>query len=476
MDCTLFNTAMNDKKTKIICTISDRRCDVDFLRSLYESGMNVVRINSAHLTPEGAQRIVDNVRSVSDKIAVLIDTKGPEVRLTQMSDEDGIEVIDGDMIKVSNDINGVSSKEVLYTNCPTFVTDVPVDSRILIDDGSVELLVIDKSEDFLECKVCNSGVIKGRKSVNVPNVNISLASLTEKDKVFVKWAIDNEIDFIAHSFVRTKQDVIDIQEILDKHNSHIKIIAKIENQQGIDNLDEILSYAYGIMVARGDLGVEIAAERIPLLQKSIVLKCRQYRKPVIIATQMLHSMIENPRPTRAEVTDIANAIFQRTDAIMLSGETANGKYPVEAVDTMRKIAAEVEPTLNVSLDITIDQTLKPIAATLAKNLVEATMELPVKAIIFDTWSGRSGRYLAEYRPHVPMYAMCYRDFTMRELSLTFGVEAYKCPLRTSKEAMVKTALEILIDAGKISKGDLVGFIGGSFDDEFGASYMEFTYV
>lgn len=467
---------MQNKKTKIICTISDKHCEVGFIRSLYESGMNVVRINSAHVTTESAQIIVDNVRSVSDRIAILVDTKGPEVRLTAMSDPDGISVRNGDVLHIRNGAGNLSSREVLYTNCDTFVEDLEVGSRILIDDGSVELLVSGKAGDSLVCQVCNSGVIKGRKSVNVPNVNISLPSLTDKDRMFVKWAIENDIDFIAHSFVRTKEDVLDIQEILDRHDSHIKIISKIENQQGIDNLDEILEHCYGVMIARGDLGVEIAAEKIPLLQKSIVDRCRQYRKPVIIATQMLHSMIENPRPTRAEVTDIANAIFQRTDAIMLSGETASGRYPVEAVTTMRKIASEVERSMDVSLDIPIDPTLKPIAATLARNLVEAAMILPVKAIIFDTWSGRTGRYLAEYRPHVPLYAMCYRDFTMRELSLTYGVHAYKCPLRTTKEDMVRSALDILTKDGRIAKGDLVGFIGGSYDDEFGASYMEFTYV
>lgn len=467
---------MHEKKTKIICTISDLNCEVGFLRSLYESGMNVVRINSAHATPEGAQKIVDNVRAVSDKIAILIDTKGPEVRLTAMSEPSGIQVKNGDILYIYDGADGLSSREALYTNCSTFVNDVPVGSRILIDDGSVELLVRSKTEDRLECNVRNTGVIKGKKSVNVPNVNISLPSLTEKDRMFVKWAIDNEIDFIAHSFVRTKNDILDIQEILDEHDSHIKLIAKIENQQGIDNLKEILIHSYGAMIARGDLGVEIAAEKIPLLQKSIVQTCREFRKPVIIATQMLHSMIENPRPTRAEVTDIANAIFQRTDAIMLSGETASGKYPVEAVTTMRKIASEVEDTLDTTLDIRLDETLKPIAATLARNLVEATMQLPVKAIIFDTWTGRTGRYLAEFRPKVPVYAMCYRDFTMREMAMTYGIYPYKFEIQPSKEEMVRNALKILSEAGKISSGDLVGFIGGSFNDDLGASYMEFKYV
>lgn len=467
---------MQQKKTKIICTISDLSCEVGFLRSLYENGMNVVRINTAHATIEGAQKIVDNVRAVSDKIAILIDTKGPEVRLTPMDDPKGIEVKNGDILHIHNGINGISSKDAIYTNCASFVNDVPVGAKILIDDGSVELAVREKDEEKLVCVVRNTGVIKGKKSVNVPNVHIDLPALTEKDRIFVQWAIDADIDFIAHSFVRCKEDLIAIQEILDQRDSHIKLISKIENQQGIDNLEEILLNCYGVMIARGDLGVEVPAEKIPLIQKAIVDKCRTYRKAVIIATQMLHSMIENPRPTRAEVTDIANAIFQRTDAIMLSGETASGKYPVEAVRTMTKIALEVESSLDISMDVKMSKAGKKIAATLARNMVEATELLPVKAIVFDTWTGRTGRYIADFRPKVPVYAMCYRGFIMRELSLFYGVFPYALEKQNSKEEMVERSIDILMQDGKVLECDLLGFIGGSFAAELGASYMEFKYV
>lgn len=467
---------MQQKKTKIICTVSDLRCEVGFLRSLYENGMNVVRINTAHATLEGAQKIVDNVRAVSNKIAILIDTKGPEVRLTKMDVDEGFNVRNGDELRIFSNPEGISSQEALYTNCASFVNDVPVGARILIDDGSVELVVREKDEDKLTCLVRNAGVIKGKKSVNVPNVHITLPALTDKDKMFVNWAIDADIDFIAHSFVRCKEDLFAIQEILDSRGSHIKLISKIENQQGIDNLEEILVNCYGVMIARGDLGVEVPAERIPLIQKAIVDKCRAYRKAVIIATQMLHSMIENPRPTRAEVTDIANAIFQRTDAIMLSGETASGKYPVEAVRTMTKIALEVENSLDISLDLKLSKIGKRIAATLARNMVEATELLPVKAIVFDTWTGRTGRYIAEFRPRVPVYAMCYRDFIMRELALFYGVFAYPLEKKTTKEEMVEGSIDILKKDGKVLECDLLGFIGGSFAAELGASYIEFKYV
>ena len=467
---------MKQKKTKIICTISDLNCEVGFIRSLYENGMNVVRINSAHATLEGAQKIVDNVRAVSDRIAILIDTKGPEVRLAAMKEGNGLEVRNGDVLYIYDDTEGICEGNTLYTNCSTFVHDVPAGASILIDDGSIELQVVDKDDDKLVCKAMNPGVIKGRKSVNVPGVHISLPALTEKDKMFVDWAIDADIDFIAHSFVRNKEDLLEIQKILDSRDSHLKIISKIENQQGIDNLDEILTHCYGVMIARGDLGVEIAAEKIPLIQKKLIQRCRARKKPVIVATQMLHSMIENPRPTRAEVSDVANAILQSTDAIMLSGETASGKYPVEAVRTMSRIAMETEESITTPPDLDLENVTKPIAGVLARSLVAATLKLPVKAIIFDTWSGRTGRYLAEFRPKVPIYAMCYRDFIMREMALTYDIYSYPFPIQSSKEDFVKNSIRILVEDGKLQSGDLVGFIGGSFAHEVGATYMEFTYV
>lgn len=467
---------MHDKKTKIICTISDNNCSIDFLRALYDNGMNVARINSAHATIEGAQKIVDNIRAVSDRIAILVDTKGPEVRLTAMESSVGFVVKEGDMIEVHNGADSLCSQKALYTNCSSFVHDVPTGASILIDDGSIELQVIDKDEDKLVCRAMNPGVIKGRKSVNVPGVHISLPALTEKDKMFVDWAIDADLDFIAHSFVRNKEDLLEIQKILDSRDSHLKIISKIENQQGIDNLDEILTHCYGVMIARGDLGVEIAAEKIPLIQKKLIQRCRARKKPVIVATQMLHSMIENPRPTRAEVSDVANAILQSTDAIMLSGETASGKYPVEAVSTMSRIAMETEESITTPPDLDLENVTKPIAGVLARSLVAATLKLPVKAIIFDTWSGRTGRYLAEFRPKVPIYAMCYRDFIMREMALTYDIYSYPFPIQSSKEDFVKNSIRILVEDGKLQSGDLVGFIGGSFAHEVGATYMEFTYV
>ena len=287
---------------------------------------------------------------------------------------------------------------------PGFVHDLSVGADVLIDDGELELKVVEKSEDTLFCEVCNDATLGSRKSVNVPGVRINLPSLTEKDRNNILYAIEKDIDFIAHSFVRNKQDVLDIREILDAHKSDIKIIAKIENQEGVDNIDEILEVADGVMVARGDLGIEVPQERIPGIQRQLIKKCILAKKPVIVATQMLHTMINNPRPTRAEVTDaevtdIANAIYYRTDALMLSGETAYGKYPVEAVKTMAKIAAQAEKDKMEENDIQIPLTPEntDVTAFLAKQAVRSTTLMPIRAIITDCFSGLTARNLAAFR-------------------------------------------------------------------------------
>lgn len=312
------------KHTKIVATVSDQRCDVAFVEALYKAGMNVVRLNTAHMMEEGLTRVVNNVRTVSDRIGILMDTKGPEVRTTTTVNKEPIPFKTGEIVKVIGNPDQETSHDCICVSYKNFVNDLAIGSDILIDDGDLEMKVTGKSGDCLLCEIQNDATLGSRKSVNVPGVRINLPSLTEKDRNNILWAIDHDLDFIAHSFVRNKQDVLDIQRILDERNSPIKIIAKIENQEGVDNIEEILEVAYGVMIARGDLGIEVPAEKIPGIQRMLIRKCVEVKKPVIVATQMLHSMINNPRPTRAEVTDIANAIYYRTDALMLSGETAYG--------------------------------------------------------------------------------------------------------------------------------------------------------
>lgn len=466
---------MKNKLTKVVTTISDIRCDVEFIRKLHNAGMNVVRCNTAHMTTESINNILKNTREVSDKIAILVDTKGPEIRTTSSND---IPVVfkAGEKIIVKGDPNGISSSECLYVSYEGFVNDLSVGKQIRIDDGEINIRVIEKNADHLVCEIENDGSIDGRKSVNIPGVSVNLPSLTEKDKKFVMWAIENDVDFIAHSFVRNKKDVKEIQDILDAHNSPIKIIAKIENQEGVDNLDEILEVVYGVMVARGDLGIEVPFERIPLIQRQMIRKCVEAKRPVIVATQMLHSMIKNPSPTRAEVTDIANAIYYRTDAIMLSGETTYGKYPVDAVQAMTKIAKEVEAAKDSRNDIPVPSTKGEITTYLAETAVGASRELPIKAILTDSFTGKTARYIAAFRSPVPCYAIAYSPRVARELSLSYGVFATVVEEGKSKADTMRQTIDRLLSEESLSLSDLVAYIGGSFGVSGGTTFLEIVTV
>lgn len=462
------------KYTKIVATISDKRCDVDFLQQLYNEGMNVVRMNSAHLQRDGFMKIINNVRTVSNKIALLIDTKGPEVRTT-VAENDSIEIKTGDLICIAGNPEQTSTSKCIAVNYPFFVRDLHIGDDILIDDGEIELKVKEKNDEFLYCQAINDGVLGSRKSVNVPGVRINLPSITERDRENILFAIEQNLDFIAHSFVRNKEDLMDIQKILDEHKSEIKIIAKIENQEGVDNIDEILEYCYGVMIARGDLGIEVAQEKIPGIQRRLIRKCVTAKKPVIVATQMLHSMITNPRPTRAEVTDIANAIYYRTDALMLSGETAYGKYPVEAVRTMSKIAKEAELTKMAENDIPIPLATNDIASFLANAAVEAGSKICTKAIITDSFSGKTARHLAAYRGPNPVLALCYLERTTRELALSYGVfPLYQCEAANTKEYFLH-GLKELLKNGFLQNDDYVCYLSGSFEG-FGTTFLEVNQV
>lgn len=358
------------KQTKIVASISDRRCDTDFIRKLFLAGVNVVRINTAHATPDGIREVIRNTRKVSHHLAILIDTKGPEVRTTATPEP--IIYKTGEKVLICGNPDEETTHDVVNVSYADFVNDVNVGNDVLFDDGELSMRVVDKTDGALVAEVQNDGKLGSKKSVNVPGVHIDLPALTEKDKANIKLAIEEDIEFIAHSFVRSKEDVMAVQQVLDEHGSDIKIISKIENQEGVDNIDEIIEASYGIMIARGDLGIEVSIERIPGIQRKIIRKCILAKKPVIVATQMLHSMINNPRPTRAEVTDIANAIYYRTDALMLSGETASGKYPLEAVLTMAAIAeqAEKDKLRENDIDIPLSENCD-VSEFLSKNAIKA---------------------------------------------------------------------------------------------------------
>ena len=464
------------KQTKIVASISDRRCDQDFIRKLFFAGMNVVRMNTAHATEEGIRTIVKNVRAVSPHIGIMIDTKGPEVRTTGVKEPIHYNV--GDVVKIFGRPEIESSHDIVNVSYPDIAADVKVGDDLLFDDGELDMKIIDNQGPMLVAEVQNEGVLGAHKSVNVPGVRINLPSLTEKDRNNILWAIDHDLDFIAHSFVRNKQDVLDIQRILDERNSPIKIIAKIENQEGVDNIEEILEVAYGVMIARGDLGIEVPAEKIPGIQRMLIRKCVEVKKPVIVATQMLHSMINNPRPTRAEVTDIANAIYYRTDALMLSGETAYGKYPIEAVQTMTKVAREAEKTKLSANDIRvpIEGNDLDVTSFLAKQAVKSSSKLHVKAIITDSYTGRTARYLAAFRGTSTVFAICYNPRVMRMLGLSYGVWAVHQPYNDSRRGYFYDALNQLIHSGRITRNDMVAYLSGSFGEGGGTSFLEINNV
>ncbi len=462
------------KRTKIIATISDKNCEPNFLRTLYNNGMDVVRINTAHATRETALKIINNTRKVSNKIAILLDTKGPEIRTTEAKIEYPVKT--GDIINIKGDKDKLTSEKCVYVSYNNFVKDIPVGARILFDDGILEVVVIEKTKNNLTCEVKNDGVIEGKKSVNIPSAHINLPSLSKRDIDFINFAVESNLDFIAHSFVRNEKDVIAVQSILDSQESSIKIISKIENQQGVDNIEEILNASYGIMVARGDLAIEISAERMPIVQKALIRKCIEFRKPVIVATQMLHSMIKNPRPTRAEVNDVANAIYDGTDALMLSGETANGNFPEKSVATMTKIAREIENNVDSFKDIPHKIINTEVATYLVKAAVKSTERVNIKAIVADTYTGRTIRDIASFRGKCNTFVQCYSKQTMRELALTYGVYAdYMHPKETSHE-FIKDSLHRLLDLYTFELSDVVTVIAGNYGKTESPTFIEIKSI
>ena len=472
-----------EKKTKIVATLSDFRANEEFVRGLFEAGMDVVRINSAHVTEEGAAKIVEAVRRVNPAIPVILDTKGPEIRVTAVADEYGgaIGFQTGERVKVRGTADGEpSTRDTIYFNVATVVRDIAVGARLLIADGELELRVTDKTDEELMCEFVRGGTLRSRKSVNVPGMKIDLPSVTEKDRRFIEWAVKNDVDFIAHSFVRSAGDVHAVQEILDRYDSPIKIISKIENQQGIDNLDEIVEASYGVMVARGDLGVELPAEAIPNAQRRIVERCIAAKRPVIIATQMLYSMVRSPRPTRAEVSDVASAIYERVDAVMLSDETAMGDYPVEAVSTMSRVAREIEKDethFTPMIDMNMVSVNHEITAQLARSAVRASTNLPIKYVVLDTKTGRTGRYLAAFRGQKTVMAVCYQLHAQRILALSYGV----VPILRNQELKDRyhfliDALEVIEQHQKLDGQDLLAIVGGSFGPDGGSSYVEIANI
>ena len=469
------------KKTKIVCTIGPSTDDENIMRELMKNGMDVARFNFSHSDHSVHKARFETVCKLREElgvnIATLLDTKGPEVRLKNFKDHKPVTIKDGDTFTLTTrEVEG--DETICSITFPQLPKDVSVGTRILINDGNIELKATRVDNTDIVCEVIHGGVVSDHKGINVPDVNLSMPYISDADMADLEFGAKMGFDYIAASFVRTGADVIYLRKFTQSLGwFNPRIIAKIENQEGVDNIDEILEVADGVMVARGDLGIEVPQERIPGIQRVLIRKCILAKKPVIVATQMLHTMINNPRPTRAEVTDIANAIYYRTDALMLSGETAYGKYPVEAVKTMAKIAAQAEKDKLEENDIRIplDENSNDVTAFLAKQAVKATSKLKIRAIITDSYSGRTARNLAAFRGKYPVLAICYKEKTMRHLALSYGVEAIYMPELANGQEYYFAALRRLLKEGRLQPSDMVGYLS-SGKEGTQTSFLEINVV
>lgn len=452
------------RKTKIVCTIGPSCEAEDKMREIMLAGMNVARFNFSHGSHDEHLVKLGRLRKVSDElgmpIATMVDTKGPEIRLRDFEK--------GKVILEKGQTFILTTKDVMGTNEMASITyknlknDISIGMSILIDDGLIEMEVMDITDTDILCKVINGGPVSNHKGVNVPGANLSMPYISEVDRQDILFAVKHEFDFIAASFVRSKEDILSIRQILNDHESKMKIIAKIENMQGISNIDDIIEVSDGVMVARGDMGVEIPLEEVPILQKEIIKKAVAQGKHVITATQMLESMIHNPRPTRAEVTDVANAIYDGTTAIMLSGESAAGQYPIEAVKTMSKIAERTERDIDYASRMKRKEDLTSMDVTTAISHATCTTanDLNAAAIITVTMSGFTASMISRYKPNCTIIGCSVYPRVCRQLNLMWGVVPIKIEEKETTMALFDEAARAAMEKGLVKKGDTVVVTAG----------------
>ena len=454
------------RKTKIVCTMGPNTNDREMMKQLALSGMDVARFNFSHGDHEEHKGRLEILKSVREElgipVAALLDTKGPEIRTGSVEGGGKVTLTEGqEYVLTTREVT--TDDRICYINYDKLHEDVVPGNTILIDDGLIALTVEKVEGTEIHCRVLNGGELGSKKGVNVPNVKIKLPALTEKDKEDIEFGIQEGFDFIAASFVRTADAIREIKAILEAHDYDMGVIAKIENAEGIENLDEIIEAADGIMVARGDMGVEIPAEKVPYIQKTIIRKCNEACKIVITATQMLDSMIRNPRPTRAEVTDVANAVYDGTDAVMLSGETAMGKYPVEAVQMMAKIVEDSESHLDYSQHRhtgAVVQGVSNISNAVCSGTVSTAHELGAKAIVTPTISGFTAKLLSKWRPEAPIIGLSPSASAVRRMQLYWGVKPYQAKRADSTDILVYASIELLKDKKELQEGDLVVVTAG----------------
>ena len=455
------------KNTKMICTIGPKSESKEMLSKLVDAGMNCVRCNFSHGDHAEQKARMDLIREINKEkgthVAVLLDTKGPEIR-THLFENGGVDLVAGQTVRVAmNEVLGTAEKfSITY---PGLITDVQVGGTILVDDGYVELTVteLDTANQEIVCTVKNSAFVKDRRGINVPGAKLNMPFISEKDRADMIFGCEMQVDYIAASFVRRAEDVLAIREIFaEQGNTHTQIIAKIENQEGVDNMDSILEVVDGIMVARGDLGVEVPAEDVPLIQKEIIAKCNAAGKIVVTATQMLESMQKNPRPTRAEVSDVANAIFDGTDAIMLSGESAAGQYPLEAVETMARIARRTEQALDHQEIIAraMASSTRNVPSAMGLAVADTVEDLGAQAVIACTQSGATARAISKYRPSAPVVAATSCEKTATSLALYWGVQPVVVAETSNTDELLATAAKVAEDFAGLEAGEIAVVTAG----------------
>lgn len=449
------------KKTKIICTMGPNTNDRELLYQLAVNGMDIARFNFSHGDYEeqlGRINLLKSVREELDQpIAMLLDTKGPEIRTGELKDGKKVTLTEGSIFVLTTEscIGDETMCHITYQDLPG---DVIAGNRILIDDGLIELEVLSTEDKTITCRIINGGELGEKKGVNVPNVSIKLPAITEKDRADILFGIEQGFDFIAASFVRNADAIKEIRQILkDNHGEHMGIIAKIENAEGIENLDEILHYTDCVMVARGDLGVEIPTNEVPCIQKMIIKKCNDNYKPVITATQMLDSMMRNPRPTRAETTDVANAIFDGTDVVMLSGETAMGKYPLESLKMMVEIIKSTEKHFDYSTyqgKKTMHRKTN-VSSAVGLAAVGTAVNVNAKCIATPTVTGQTARLISNFRPEVPIYALSPNEGTLRRMQIYWGVYPYRSHEEDTSASIIQHAMKVLWRKNLVAEGDMI---------------------
>lgn len=466
------------RKTKIVCTIGPASESPEMLEKLMNAGMNVARLNFSHGSHEEHQARIKTIRSVAQRlnktVAILLDTKGPEIRTHNM-ENDKIQLVKGSTITVSMEqVLGTSAEfSVTY---PELINDIHIGSTILLDDGLIELRVKDilHDEGKIVCDVINAGELKNKKGVNLPGVKVNLPGITDKDAADILFGIEQKVDFIAASFVRRASDVLEIREILEKNQcDFIHIIPKIENEEGIENIDQILEVSDGLMIARGDMGVEIPAEQVPLVQKELIQKCNILGKPVITATQMLDSMQRNPRCTRAEASDVANAIYDGSDAVMLSGETAAGLYPEESVKTMHNIAFAAEEAQDYKRMLSDRTKLNQpsMVNAIGVSVAHTALNLDVQTIVAATESGTTAQTISKYRPHAHIIAVTPYEETARHLSLVWGVIPVVKTGKSTTDELLDKSVQAAIEVGTVENGDLIIITAGIPTGEAGTTNL-----